>query len=79
MTVNDREWRFYRDAVGKNETYNDLFTRYLRELGLTGTLQDMIPKYRKNRIQLELSMRVLSDDDGNYLYDDDNTQPVETY
>ena len=47
MTINDRNWKFLHDATGLSLTYNDMYYRYLRGLGFTGTLQDMIAKSKR--------------------------------
>jgi len=44
MTINDSNWKFLHDATGLSLTYNDMYFRYLRSQGYTGTLQDMIGK-----------------------------------
>ena len=41
-TVNDREWKFLAGQTGLSLPFNDLYFRYLRDLGYKGTLQDMI-------------------------------------
>jgi hypothetical protein len=41
-TVNDREWKFLAEQTGLSLPFNDLYFRYLRDLGYEGTLQDMI-------------------------------------
>lgn len=41
-TINDREWKFLAEQTGLSLPFNDMYYRYLRGLGYTGTLQDMI-------------------------------------
>jgi hypothetical protein len=47
MAINDRNWKFLRDATGLSLPYNEMYFRYLRGLGYTGTLQQMIAKSKK--------------------------------
>lgn len=47
MTINDSNWKFLHNATGLSLTYNDMYYRYLRGLGYTGTLQQMIAKSKK--------------------------------
>lgn len=42
MTINDSNWQFLHDATGLSLPFNEMYFRYLRGLGYTGTLQDMI-------------------------------------
>lgn len=42
MTINDSNWQFLHDATGLSLPFNDMYFRYLRDQGYTGTLQDMI-------------------------------------
>ena len=42
--VNDREWKFLATETGIEAPFNQLYFTYLRGLGYTGTLQDMIAK-----------------------------------
>lgn len=44
-TINDREWAFLAQETGQPGPFNDMYFKYLRGLGYTGTLQDMIAKY----------------------------------
>lgn len=44
MTVNDREWKFLATELQMQAPFNQLYFKYLRGLGYTGTLQDMIAK-----------------------------------
>lgn len=44
MTINDSNWQFLQDATGLSLPFNEMYFRYLRDLGYTGTLQDMIAK-----------------------------------
>lgn len=41
-TINDREWAFLAEQTGQPGPFNDMYFKYLRGLGYTGTLQDMI-------------------------------------
>lgn len=43
--VNDREWKFLSEQTGMSAPFNDMYFYYLRDLGYTGTLQDMIVAY----------------------------------
>lgn len=45
MTVNDKEWKFLAEQTGMSAPFNDMYFAYLRGLGYTGTLQDMIAAY----------------------------------
>lgn len=47
MTINDSNWKFLHDETGLSLTYNDMYYRYLKSLGYTGTLQDMIAAYKR--------------------------------
>lgn len=47
MTINDSNWKFLHDATGLSLTYNDMYYRYLKGLGFTGTLQEMIAKSKR--------------------------------
>lgn len=42
MTINDSNWQFLHDATGLSLPFNEMYFRYLRDLGYEGTLQDMI-------------------------------------
>lgn len=42
MIINDREWKFLAEQTGLSLPFNDMYFRYLRSLGFSGTLQDMI-------------------------------------
>ena len=42
MTINDDNWMFLHNATGLSLTYNDMYAAYLRGLGYSGSLQDMI-------------------------------------
>lgn len=42
MTKSDREWAYLSEQTGMKAPFNDMYFRYLRGLGYTGTLQDMI-------------------------------------
>lgn len=44
-TINDREWAFLAELTGDSGPFNDMYFKYLRSLGYTGTLQDMIAAY----------------------------------
>lgn len=44
-TINDREWAFLSEQTGMQAPFNDMYFKYLRSLGYTGTLQDMIAAY----------------------------------
>lgn len=44
MTINDDNWKFLHQETGLSMPFNDMYFRYLRDLGYTGTLQDMIAK-----------------------------------
>lgn len=44
MTINDDNWMFLHTATGLSLPFNDMYYRYLRDLGYTGTLQDMIAR-----------------------------------
>lgn len=44
-TTNDREWMFLAEQTGVPGPFNDMYFNYLRGLGYTGTLQDMIAAY----------------------------------
>lgn len=41
-TINDANWAFLSEQTGMSAPYNDMYFHYLRSLGYTGTLQDMI-------------------------------------
>lgn len=45
MTINDREWLFLAQQTGEPGPFNDMYFKYLRGLGHTGTLQDMIAAF----------------------------------
>lgn len=61
-TVNDREWAFLAEQTGEPGPFNDMYFKFLRDLGYTGTLQDMIAAYGAG----------FTPSRGNY-YDDDST------
>src|SRR5690606_7271653 len=42
MTSQDREWAFLAEQTGMRSTFNDMYYKYLKDLGYTGSLQDMI-------------------------------------
>lgn len=44
-TTNDREWAFLSEQTGMQAPFNDMYFNYLKGLGYTGTLQDMIAAY----------------------------------
>lgn len=45
MQINEKEYQFLQDATGRTSgTFNDLYAIYLRGLGFTGTLTDMIAR-----------------------------------
>jgi hypothetical protein len=78
MTINDSEWRFLRTVTNTTGTFNDMYARYLRGLGYTGTLQDMLRRWKKSGGVLSTTDVALSSDDGSVLLSDDG-QIVEVY
>jgi hypothetical protein len=44
VTINDSNWQFLQNATGLSLPFNHMYFKYLRGLGYTGTLQQMIAK-----------------------------------
>lgn len=71
MTINDREWLFLAQQTGEPGPFNDMYFKYLRGLGYTGTLQDMIAAfgegYTPSRIVTSLNSLMAAQADGLYF------------
>lgn len=58
-TINDVQWRYLAQKTGLRLTFNDMYFIFLRSLGYTGTLQDMIRAYGRG---LKPSIEVPTED-----------------
>lgn len=82
-TINDANWKFLAEETGKPGPFNDMYFRYLRSLGYTGTLQDMIAASgaginpAAGPPPLPVGYAFLVDPDGNYYVDLDNNYYID--